>query len=108
MVYFDPQTENPPMEHLTLHSGDKMPQVGFGLWQLPKEKTAQIAYDAIKSGYRLIDEASDYGNEKECGQGISKAIEDKIVTREDLWITSKLWNTHHSKDHVKMACKKSI
>ena len=69
---------------------------------------AEGAYQAIKAGYRLIDEAGVYGNEKECGQGIAQAIEEGIVTREDLFITSKVWNTHHAKDDVKLACKRSI
>ena len=93
---------------LTLQSGDKMPLVGFGCWKVAKEQMAETVYSAIKSGYRCIDEACDYGNEKECGDGIKKAIDEGIVTRKDLWVTSKLWNTFHRKEHVKMACKKSL
>ena len=93
---------------VTCASGDKMPLVGFGMWKIPKEETAQTAYDAIKTGYRLIDEACDYGNEKECGQGIKKAIDEGIVKREDLWVTSKLWNTYHRKEHVEAACRKTL
>jgi len=62
----------------------------------------------LKNGYTLIDEASLYGNEKECGAGIKKAIDEGIIKREDLFVTSKLWNTNHRKEHVKMACKKSL
>lgn len=94
--------------HLTLHSGDKMPLVGFGCWKVAKEQMADTVYSAIKSGYRCIDEACDYGNEKECGQGIKKAIDEGLVTRKDLWVTSKLWNTYHRKEHVKMACKRTL
>jgi len=57
-------------------------------------------YNAIKAGYRLFDGAGDYGNEKEAGQGVQKAIKDGLVKREDLFITSKLWNTFHAKEHV--------
>ena len=94
--------------HLTLQSGDKMPLVGFGCWKVPKEQMADTIHSAIKSGYRCIDEACDYGNEKECGEGIKKAIDEGLVTRKDLWVTSKLWNTFHRKEHVKMACKKTL
>lgn len=51
-----------------------MPSVGLGCWKIPNEITADITYQAIKLGYRCIDEAADYGNEKECGQGILKAL----------------------------------
>ena len=58
-----------------------MPAVGYGCWKVSKEAMPEQIYQAIKSGYRLIDEAADYGNEKECGAGIKKAIDEKIVTR---------------------------
>ena len=85
-----------------------MPAVGYGCWKVDKAAIGDQIYKAIEAGYRCIDEACDYGNEKECGAGITKAIADKIVTREDLWITSKLWNTYHRKEHVIEACKRSI
>lgn len=94
---------------LTLKAtGAKMPTIGLGCWKIPKEKTAEITYTAIKSGYKLIDQACDYGNEKESGEGIKKAIDEGIVKREDLWVTSKLWNTYHKKENVKAACQKSL
>ena len=93
---------------ITLQSGDKMPVVGFGFWKVAGDQTAEITYQAIKSGYRCIDEACDYGNEKQCGEGLKRAIDEGIVKREDLFITSKLWNTYHRKEHVKDACKRSL
>ena len=78
-----------------------MPLLGYGTWKIPKDTCAETIYKAIKNGYRLIDCACDYGNEIEVGQGIKKAIDEKIVTREDLFITSKLWNTFHHPDHVR-------
>lgn len=86
---------------LVLTSGDKMPSVGLGCWKIPNEKCADATYEAIKAGYRCIDQAADYGNEKETGDGISKAIDEGLVSREELWVTSKLWNTYHRKEHVK-------
>ena len=93
---------------LVLTSGDGMPSLGFGCWKIPNKEAKQAVYSAIKSGYRCIDEACDYGNEKEAGEGIKQAIDEGLVTRKDIWITSKLWNTFHRKEHVESACSKSM
>ncbi|KAF7307049.1 Aldo-ket-red domain-containing protein [Mycena indigotica] len=82
-------------------TGQKMPLVGFGLWKVTKASCADTVYNAIKAGYRLLDGAGDYGNEKEAGEGVKRAIAEGLVKREDLFITSKLWNTFHAKEHVK-------
>lgn len=79
------------MNTITLNNGVEMPQLGFGVYQIPLEETAEAVYQAIKVGYRLIDTAAIYGNEKETGQGIKRAIEEGIVTRKELFITSKLF-----------------
>jgi D-xylose reductase len=96
------------LTHLALHNGAKMPTVGFGMWKISKDVCAEATYQAIKAGYRLLDEACDYGNEKECGEGIKRAIDEGLIKREDLWVTSKLWNTSHRKEYVKAACQKSL
>ncbi|KAF9015652.1 NADP-dependent oxidoreductase domain-containing protein [Cyathus striatus] len=89
-------------------TGQKMPLVGFGLWKVTKSTCADTVYNAIKVGYRLLDGAGDYGNEKEAGEGVRRAIQEGIVKREDLFITSKLWNTFHAHDHVKDISKKQL
>ncbi|ANB15512.1 trifunctional aldehyde reductase/xylose reductase/glucose 1-dehydrogenase (NADP(+)) [Sugiyamaella lignohabitans] len=89
-------------------SGQKMPLVGFGAWKVGKDTCADTIYNAIKSGYRLIDGAQDYANEKECGQGVARAIKEGIIKREDIFITSKLWNTFHAKEHVEPMLKRSL
>ena len=94
--------------HLILKSGDKMPSAGLGLWKMPKETCADAVYNAIKAGYRLFDSACDYGNEEQTGQGLKRAIDEGIVKREDLFIVSKLWNTFHQPQHVKLAAQKSL
>lgn len=83
-------------------------KVGLGLWKLAKDECADVVYEAIKCGYRHFDSASDYGNEVEVGQGIARAISDGLCVREDLWITSKLWNTFHRKEHVLPALNKTL
>lgn len=73
-----------------LNSGYEMPIVGLGTWTLENETCENSVYIAIKNGYRLIDTAYWYGNEEEVGKGVRKAIDEGIVTREELFITTKL------------------
>lgn len=89
-------------------SGQEMPLVGFGAWKVPTDTCADTIYNAIKTGYRLIDGAQDYDNEKECGEGVARAIKDGLIKREDIFITSKLWNTYHAKENVKKMLKHSL
>lgn len=85
-----------------------MPLVGFGTWKIPEESCAEIVYEAIKAGYQLIDCACDYGNEHKVGEGIKMAIAENQITREKLFVTSKLWNTFHRPEHVEAACRRSL
>jgi len=96
------------MTNIKLNSGYEMPLVGFGLWKVNNETCADQVYEAIKAGYRLFDGASDYGNEVEAGQGVTRAIKDGLVKREDLFITSKLWNTFHDGDRVEPIVRKQL
>lgn len=82
--------------------------VGLGLWKIPNDVTAQMVYEAIRAGYRHLDSACDYGNEKETGEGIRRAISEGLCTREELWVTSKLWNTYHHASHVQPALERSL
>lgn len=104
----DSATTGVTEQSFTLPSGQKMPAVGYGCWKVTKDKTADLIYTAIKSGYRHIDEAAIYANEVEAGQGIKRAIDEGIVKREDMFVTSKLWSTFHRKEHVKLACQKNL
>lgn len=79
------------MQTITLNNGVEIPQLGFGVYQIPLEETAEAVYQAIKVGYRLIDTATIYANERETGQGIKRAIDEGLVRREDLFVTSKLF-----------------
>ena len=89
-------------------TGKSMPAVGLGLWKIDPGAVADAVYQAIKVGYRHLDSAADYGNEKEVGEGIARAIADGLCRREELWVTSKLWNTYHRQEHVEAACRKSL
>ena len=80
------------MEYITLNTGAKMPLEGFGVFQIrDAAECEQVVYNAIKTGYRLIDTAASYGNEEAVGKGVAKAIADGITTREELFITTKVW-----------------
>jgi D-xylose reductase len=85
-----------------------IPQIGFGLWKVPKQSCAEVVYQAIKTGYRHLDSASDYGNEAEVGNGIARAINDGLCSRDELWVTSKLWNTYHAPENVGPAIERTL
>ena len=72
---------------------DEMPAFGLGTWKSEPGEVYDAIKSAIKTGYRHIDCAAIYGNEKEIGQALSDCFEEGLVSREDMWITSKLWNT---------------
>lgn len=93
---------------LLLSSGDRLPAVGLGTWKVPKPAAAELTVDAVRAGYRHFDCACDYGNEAEIGAGIRSAFEQKLCRREELWVTSKLWNTYHARQHVRSAVERSL
>ncbi len=76
---------------LTLNDGNVIPQFGLGVWQVPDPQAAQVVSHAISTGYRLIDTAAIYENESGTGSGIARGS----VPREELFITTKLWNSEH-------------
>jgi len=73
-----------------------IPSVGLGTWKIPLKQTSEVVFQSIKAGYRNLDCACDYGNEAQVGDGIARAIAEGVCSREDLWVTSKLWNTYHA------------
>ena len=80
------------MEFITLNTGAKMPLEGFGVFQIPDAAECEkVTYEAIKTGYRLIDTATAYFNEEAVGKAVARAIADGITTREELFITTKVW-----------------
>lgn len=82
------------MNYVTLNTGAQMPMMGFGVFQMRNKKECEDAvYEAIRTGYRLIDTASVYTNEDAVGAACRRAIADGLCTREELFVTSKLWVT---------------
>lgn len=92
------------MEYVTLSNGVKMPKNGYGVYQIAKEDCERCVLDAIKIGYRLIDTAQSYFNEEEVGNAVEKAINEALVKREELFITSKVWIDNYGYEK----CKKSV
>jgi D-xylose reductase len=95
-------------DRFRIASGDQLPAVGLGLWKVERPLAAQTVCDAAAAGYRHFDCACDYGNESEVGEGLARALQSGAVRREELWITSKLWNTYHAAEHVRPAVERSL
>lgn len=88
-------------------AGVQIPLLGFGTWQLEGDDARRMVYEALKIGYRHIDTAWIYKNEKEVGQGIAEAIADGIVTRQDIWVTTKIWVEHFTRPALLKQAKES-
>jgi len=92
------------MDFVTLNNGLKMPQLGFGVWQVPDEEAATAVTNAFKVGYRSIDTAMVYKNEK----GVGKAIKESSIPREELFITTKVWNSDQGYENTLRAFDESL
>ncbi|GAB4075098.1 aldo/keto reductase [Barrientosiimonas marina] len=92
------------MNYVTLNNGLEMPQLGFGVWQVPDEEAETSVAKALEVGYRSIDTAKVYGNE----EGVGRAIAASGVPREDLFITTKLWNSDQGYDSTLEAFDASL
>lgn len=89
---------------ITLNNGVEMPQLGFGVWQVPDDEAQQAVTTALEAGYRSIDTAAIYGNE----EGTGKAIAASGVPRENLFVTTKLWNSDQGYDATLRAFDTSL
>lgn len=88
------------MNYVTLENGVKMPQLGYGVYQVTKEECERCVLDALKVGYRLFDTAQSYFNEEKVGNAIVKSG----VSREEIFLTSKVWIEHYGYEE----CRKSV
>jgi diketogulonate reductase-like aldo/keto reductase len=89
---------------LTFNNGHTIPQLGFGVFQVPPEEVIEPVETALEAGYRLIDTAAAYGNET----GVGKAISNSGLARDELFITTKLWNSDHGYDAALRAFDESL
>lgn len=93
------------MEFVTLNNGIKMPKVGFGVYQIKdQEQCKQAVLDAIDAGYRLIDTAQSYGNE----EAVGKAIKETSISRNELFITTKVWVSNYGYEKAKASIEESL
>ncbi|WP_221774613.1 aldo/keto reductase [Pelagicoccus albus] len=107
VTQIDPLT----VPYRTLNTGAKMPAIGLGTFgsdHVSNDSVAQAVKQAIDIGYRHIDCASVYGNEAEIGDALAEVIASGKVSREELWITSKLWNDKHAEEDVIPSCQKTL
>ena len=92
------------MKKVRLNNGVEMPAIGFGVFQIPENETERCVNDALEAGYRMIDTAASYFNEKEVGNAIRKSG----LKREDLFITTKLWVQDYEYEDALKAFDKSM
>jgi diketogulonate reductase-like aldo/keto reductase len=86
------------MEYITLSNGVKAPVLGIGTFMISPEDTENAVYEALKTGYRMIDTANAYLNEEAVGKGLRRAMDEGIVRREEVILSTKLWPTLYEKD----------
>ncbi|TNC71494.1 aldo/keto reductase [Rubellimicrobium roseum] len=89
---------------LTFNDGKTMPQMGFGLWQVPSQETARLVREAAGVGYRLFDGAALYGNEEGLGEGVRSCG----LPRDEVFVTTKIWNDRHGFDETLRAAEESF
>ena len=87
-----------------LNDGNAMPQFGYGVWRVTNEEAANVVGEAVKAGYRSIDTAAIYGNE----EGVGEAIRSAGIARDELFITTKVWNNNHGYDNTLRAFDESL
>lgn len=96
------------MNYVTLNNGVKMSMVGYGVFEIPAEQTARCVFDALETGYRLIDTAQAYYNEKEVGDGIQRGIRELGIRREGIFLTTKVWVTEFGYEKTKASVEESL
>ncbi|WP_434617771.1 aldo/keto reductase [Tabrizicola sp. M-4] len=89
---------------LSLNDGKSIPQLGFGLWQVPEDQTARVVREGLAAGYRLIDGAAIYGNEVGLGEGLRAAP----VARDEVFVTTKVWNDRQGEASTRQAVEESL
>ena len=96
------------MKTLAFNNGDQLPILGLGTWKSKPGEVRKAVFLAFQAGYRHIDCAAIYHNEREVGQGIADALAAGLVKRSELFVTSKLWNNAHRFEDVRPALEKTL
>ena len=96
------------MKTVQFANGDQMPIIGLGTWKSNPGEVYNAVKEALRLGYRHIDCAPIYGNEAEIGRALSESFKEGVVSRDQLWITSKLWNNAHAPKDVQPALEKTL
>lgn len=96
------------MNTIQFANGDQMPMLGLGTWKSEPGDVYRAVKEAVRIGYRHIDCAPIYGNEVEIGQALSELFTEGVVSRNELWVTSKLWNDCHAPEDVQPALEKTL
>ncbi len=89
-------------------NGDRMPMLGLGTWKSAPGDVYRAVKEAVRIGYRHIDCAPIYGNEGEIGQALDELFKEGVISRDELWVTSKLWNDCHGPEDVQPALEKTL
>jgi 2,5-diketo-D-gluconate reductase A len=97
-------TQTTAVPYVDLNDGNRIPQLGFGVFQVPADETAEAVGRALEAGYRLIDTAAAYGNE----QGVRDAVQASGLDRSEVFITTKLANPNHGRDKTRRAFEESL
>jgi alcohol dehydrogenase (NADP+) len=96
------------MKTLSFANGDAMPILGLGTWKSAPGEVYEAVREAIRVGYRHIDCAPIYGNEAEVGEALAASFDEGLVSRDEMWITSKLWNDAHAPENVQPALEQTL
>ena len=96
------------MKNITLNTEAQMPIIGLGTFLAAPGETYQAVRWAIKLGYKHIDCAAAYGNQTEVGQALHDAFAEGDIKREEIFVTSKLWNDSHAVEDVRPACEQTL
>ncbi|MFB6274424.1 MAG: aldo/keto reductase [Salinibacter sp.] len=96
------------MQTISFDNGDEMPMLGLGTWKSDPGDAYEAVKTALDAGYRHIDCAAIYKNEAEVGEALTESFDAGVTDRDDVWVTSKLWNDAHAPEHVRPALEQTL
>jgi alcohol dehydrogenase (NADP+) len=96
------------MRTISFDNGDEMPMLGLGTWKSAPGDAYEAVKTALDAGYRHVDCAAIYKNEPEVGEALTESLDAGVADRDDVWVTSKLWNDAHAPEHVRPALEQTL